>query len=213
MPLRDTLEEAQFVHCDKVEDWWEFNDKLEEMGCDRRYVWCQTCKYSALHYDATHGHTPRLVCRNFNMYVSDHDSCKYATDDGNITRLMREISDKETLSNDKHEISETASNNTRGCYIATAVYGSYDSPEVIILRRFRDNVLQRHWWGRLFVRIYYFVSPPIAKWLKNTTSINSFVRRILNWFVFMIKENYDEQIARKPQNIGCKKLQMPETKK
>ena len=26
-----------------------------------------------------------------------------------------------------------------GCYVATCVYGSYDCPEVWVLRRFRDN--------------------------------------------------------------------------
>ena len=30
-----------------------------------------------------------------------------------------------------------------GCYVATAVYGSYDCPEIWTLRRFRDKVLAR----------------------------------------------------------------------
>lgn len=51
-----------------------------------------------------------------------------------------------------------------GCYIATCVYGSYDCPEVWTLRRYRDNTLATRWYGRLFVRIYYAISPTLVKW-------------------------------------------------
>ena len=70
-----------------------------------------------------------------------------------------------------------------GCYIATAVYGSYDAPEVMTLRRFRDETLRNSVLGRWFIRVYYRLSPPIANRLKNATRINRFVRRILDKFV------------------------------
>ena len=50
-----------------------------------------------------------------------------------------------------------------GCYIATCVYGSYDCPEVWTLRRYRDTSLSMSWYGRLFIRCYYAVSPLIVK--------------------------------------------------
>jgi len=49
------------------------------------------------------------------------------------------------------------------CFIATAIYGSYDSPEVRLLRIFRDTVLAQNTTGRCLVRIYYTASPPIAR--------------------------------------------------
>lgn len=52
----------------------------------------------------------------------------------------------------------------QGCYIATAVYGSYDCPQVWILRRYRDYTLARTWYGRAFVRTYYAISPTLVKW-------------------------------------------------
>ena len=50
-----------------------------------------------------------------------------------------------------------------GCYIATAVYGSYDCPQVWTLRRYRDDTLAETWYGRVFIRIYYTVSPTLVK--------------------------------------------------
>lgn len=54
-----------------------------------------------------------------------------------------------------------------GCYVATCVYGSYDCPEVWTLRRYRDNCLSQTWYGRLFIHIYYAVSPTVVKLLGN----------------------------------------------
>lgn len=51
-----------------------------------------------------------------------------------------------------------------GCYIATAVYGSYDCPQVWTLRRFRDHTLAASWYGRTFLHAYYAVSPTLVKW-------------------------------------------------
>lgn len=56
----------------------------------------------------------------------------------------------------------------KGCYIATSVYGSYDCPEVWILRRFRDNTLDKTWYGRLFIKTYYAISPTLVRWFGNT---------------------------------------------
>jgi len=52
-----------------------------------------------------------------------------------------------------------------GCFIATAATGSTSSYEVQILTVFRDGVLMRSHLGRVLVRIYYMVSPPIARLL------------------------------------------------
>ena len=50
-----------------------------------------------------------------------------------------------------------------GCYIATCVYGSYDCPNVWVLRRFRDYKLSHSAPGRLFIRGYYAISPVLVK--------------------------------------------------
>ncbi|MBQ9158952.1 MAG: hypothetical protein IJ136_06485 [Erysipelotrichaceae bacterium] len=50
-----------------------------------------------------------------------------------------------------------------GCYIATFVYGSYDCPEVWTLRRYRDYSLAETWYGRIFIKAYYAISPKLVK--------------------------------------------------
>ena len=87
--------------------------------------------------------------------------------------------------------SGSSSGSSGGCYIATAVYGSYNAAEVMTLRRFRDEVLMNHWWGRVFVKIYYTLSPPVADKLKNAERINSLVRSQLNLFVKYLRKEQD----------------------
>ena len=70
-----------------------------------------------------------------------------------------------------------------GCYIATAVYGSYDSPEVLVLRGFRDEVLAPRVWGRALIKIYYAVSPSLADRLERATTLNRSARRFLDGIV------------------------------
>lgn len=59
--------------------------------------------------------------------------------------------------------SKTARGRKQGCYIATCVYGSYDCPQVWTLRRFRDERLSGDCWGRLFVKVYYAISPVMVR--------------------------------------------------
>lgn len=72
-----------------------------------------------------------------------------------------------------------------GCYVATCVYGSYDCSQVWTLRRFRDNTLGSTWYGRLFIKTYYAVSPTLVKWFGKTS-----------WFKNMWKPVLDKMVSR-----------------
>jgi hypothetical protein len=72
-----------------------------------------------------------------------------------------------------------------GCYVATAVYGSYDCPQVWTLRRYRDFTLAGSLFGRAFIRTYYAVSPTLVKWFGDT-----------NWFKVMWKGQLDNMVER-----------------
>lgn len=70
-----------------------------------------------------------------------------------------------------------------GCYIATAVYGSYDAPQVMSLRRFRDERLAASAMGRAFVLAYYAVSPSLARHLAGASLANRTARVALDSLV------------------------------
>ena len=72
---------------------------------------------------------------------------------------------------------------TGGCYVATAVYGSYDCPQVWTLRRYRDNVLAESWYGRAFIKTYYAISPTLVKWFGETKWFKNLWRNKLDRMV------------------------------
>lgn len=93
--------------------------------------------------------------------------------------------------NAKHRnapITNTSTKNSTssgGCYVATAVYGSYDCPQVWTLRRFRDDVLASSFVGRLFIRTYYAISPTLVKWFGHC-----------DWFRNLWKPTLDRMVAK-----------------
>lgn len=75
----------------------------------------------------------------------------------------------------------------KGCYVATAVYGSYDCPQVWALRRYRDNYLASSAIGRAFISFYYSVSPTAVKWFGNSKWFNKLWKGILDKKVIKLK--------------------------
>lgn len=97
-----------------------------------------------------------------------------------------------------------------GCYVATAVYGSYDCPQVWTLRRYRDYTLAASWCGRAFIRIYYAISPTLVKWFGKTKWFKNICKQKLDKMVMKLNANgvdntpYND-INWNKKNIGHKK--------
>lgn len=83
------------------------------------------------------------------------------------------------------KIKEQISQAPTGCYVATAVYGSYDCPQVWTLRRFRDYTLAETWYGRTFIHTYYAISPTLVKWFGHT-----------QWFKNLWKPTLDKMVEK-----------------
>ncbi len=104
------------------------------------------------------------------------------TDDGNATAVAEATVDANSSSS-----VGTASDGGGGCFIATAAYGSYLSPHVEALRDFRDNVLLTNAPGRLFVRLYYRLSPPLADYIQRHETARTIARAGLTPLVLSVE--------------------------
>ena len=62
------------------------------------------------------------------------------------------------------------------CFIATAVYGSSDTLSVTTLRVFRDECLMHYAIGRLIVKSYNALSPPIAVRIARSNALKAVAR-------------------------------------
>jgi len=78
------------------------------------------------------------------------------------------------------------------CFIATMVYKDVDAPEVLILRRFRDEKLNPYFMGKLVVSIYYFTSPFFVRLLHRNNFIKNLLKSVLDKIVIAIIERNPE---------------------
>jgi len=120
------------------------------------------------------------VNSRFNVYgmtINDETVSKYRG-------ILNDI--KKGLPQEKQDVigEEAIDNPSNGaCYVATAVYGSYDCPEVWTLRRFRDFKLDETWYGRLFIKVYYAISPTFVKHFGNANLFKSLGKKLLDRWV------------------------------
>jgi len=73
------------------------------------------------------------------------------------------------------------------CFIATAAYGSWLDPHVLILREFRDHHLLTNEQGIRFVELYYHYSPPVANYIREREVLKVIVRSGLALIIYSIK--------------------------
>lgn len=82
--------------------------------------------------------------------------------------------------------SSTGTSNTNSdCFVATAVYGDVDHPDVRRLRRFRDETLRHTAWGRAFIAWYYRYGPTLAGHLEGHHYLKKATRWVLKQTVTM----------------------------
>ena len=114
------------------------------------------------------GHSDPGLFGSYNHY--DNTGRKVGSSDPGIfgSYNHRDANGRPAGSSDPGMFGSYNHSESQGCYVATCVYGSYDCPQVWTLRRFRDYVLAKSFFGRTFIRLYYAVSPTIVRWFGDT---------------------------------------------
>lgn len=79
-----------------------------------------------------------------------------------------------------NEVLKSVDKNLVRCFIATAAFETRLAPEVQILCAFRDQFLRRYFLGKVFIKTYYTVSPPIARALDHSPAAKKPIRYVLS---------------------------------
>lgn len=156
----------------------------------------QNAKALIKEYEGDVLYPPYVFKAFFDVNTIDKATEKYNKPSEMISKSKLYVRREKTL-NSKKEVSVSNTTNAStssgtssgGCYVATAVYGSYDCPEVWTLRRYRDNQLAKTWYGRLFIHTYYAISPTLVKWFGET-----------QWFKNMWKPKLDRMVKELQEN-------------
>ncbi len=87
------------------------------------------------------------------------------------------------------DFSQTLVENTKeSCFIATAVYGSYDHFDVATLRKFSDNILKPLILGRALIEFYYCFGPAWAEKFSHHNKTKRVVHTVLQKIVTGLKQ-------------------------
>ena len=95
---------------------------------------------------------------------------------------------RETVFKKRYNSGYYLKSKSEGCFIATFAYESYENKNVLILRAFRDQVLESSSFGRLFIKFYYSTSPLLVLILKTLRFPKPGVKFILNPIIRYIQK-------------------------
>jgi hypothetical protein len=72
------------------------------------------------------------------------------------------------------------------CFIGTVCFDSFDSKEVILFRKFRDEVLITNFIGRTCVSLYYKFSPKISVFIGKNIFLKSFFKNCILYPIYFL---------------------------
>jgi hypothetical protein len=91
-----------------------------------------------------------------------------------------------------------------GCFIATAAYGTPLAQEIVYLRYFRDDYLQKTYLGKKIIFFYNFTGPCAAAVIKINPPLRTLTRFFLKPLVYFCKRIWNREKTKKSKaNSAC----------
>lgn len=161
------------------------NDYFEETDEDKEEVLCKISDaiermYSVNYVYSTAQNPPTQGTKNYTVQLENSVRSAFLTELKQIKEAHPDLEYLDALIEKNSNLKPVG-----GCYVATAVYGSYDCPQVWTLRRYRDFNLAKTWHGRAFIHAYYAISPTLVKWFGQT-----------EWFKKLWRGRLDKMVQR-----------------
>lgn len=137
-----------------------------------------------------------ISCPRIDYYSTPDTGVKYdgkavgtnSDDRGNETdNRQTAINTKTSIARFRQSKSASDEDVSEGCFIATAAYGTYLSPKVTLLRKFRDRYLKTNPVGLALVNFYYKTSPPIAHMISKNQTLRIMTRGLLAPLIFAME--------------------------
>jgi hypothetical protein len=85
---------------------------------------------------------------------------------------------------------ESLNSRNKGCFVATYIYRGYETTQVRHLRNFKDIVLNNNSFGRIIIKIYYFIGPYLVIIIKHIPFSRTLIKGFLDQFLHLIKRRY-----------------------
>lgn len=129
-----------------------------------------SCSQASLQLNCSLGIMPNGSVNSLQVRIT-------ATPDVDISKTVNAV--VATTTADPNSSNNQVQKSGKGCFIATAAFGSYEHEYLHILRSFRDDYLMTNAPGRTFVENYYKYSPPVANWMEGKDSVKAATRVLL----------------------------------
>ncbi len=114
---------------------------------------------------------------SYNSRINEFNEIVFKLTKGDFVIVKMEIVSYQTSVSGKLIDIQKTSN--KQCFIATVCFDSFDSKEVVLFRRFRDEVLTKSSLGRVFISVYYTLSPRVSVFIGNNILLKSFFKNII----------------------------------
>jgi hypothetical protein len=118
--------------------------------------------------------------------VEDHIDTFHILDKrGNLTRHNITTDVKTGAGNMRIE-----SKSGPACFVATVAYGDWNHPDVVLLRKFRDEVLVTSSAGRSFIDWYWQTGPCLARVISHSPRLKYCSRWLISCLVSLIRKHF-----------------------